>query len=374
MTLGTRVAVNMLWCVPGQVGGSEQYLLRQLLGLRAATGDEFALDVYAPRGFAHAHPQLARQVALHESPSREHRRVQRVAREATWFAGRARGAALVHHGGGVVPPRSPQPVVLTIHDLQYLVYPQYFSRTKLRYLSARLPVSVRRAKHIVVPSNYVKDTVVTRLGVSPERVSVVRHGIEAALGEGRTAEQQLRERFGLRAQHLLVYPAVTHPHKNHAFVVQLMAGPLRDLDAQVVFAGGSGRAHDSLLRMIAEHQLAERIKVVGRLGDHDRDGFVAAASALLFPSSYEGFGAPVIEAMALGAPVVAAASTALPEVVGDAGQLVRLEVDAWATAVNDAIVRRSHWQARGRERAMQFRALDSGRDLAIAYRHAVDNQ
>ena len=374
MTPATQVAINMLWCVPGQVGGSEQYLVRQLLGLKEATAGEFALHVFAPRGFADAHPQLAQHVALHESPSREHWRVQRVAREATWFAGRARGAALVHHGGGVVPPRSPQPVVLTIHDLQYLVYPQYFSRTKLRYLSARLPVSVRRAKHIVVPSAYVKHTVVDRLGVAPENISVVRHGLEANLGEGRTSEGELRERFGLRAQHLLVYPAVTHPHKNHSFIVQLMAGPLRHLDAQVVFAGGSGRAHDSLLRMIVEHQLADRVKVVGRLGDHDRDGLVASASALLFPSSYEGFGAPVIEAMALGAPVVAAASTALPEVVGDAGQLVALEVDAWATAVNDAIARREYWQARGRERAMQFRAVDSGRDLATAYRHVVNNQ
>jgi len=78
--------------------------------------------------------------------------------------------------------------------------------------------------------------------------------------------------------------------------------------------------------------------------------------------------------MALGAPVVAAASTALPEVVGDAGQLVPLESDAWATAIGDAIARREHWQVRGRERAKQFQAVDSGRDLAAAYRHVVGNQ
>lgn len=374
MNSPTSVAVNLLWCVPGQVGGSEQYLVRQLLGLQEATTNEFSLHVFAPRGLGAAHPQLAQQATLHESASQEHRRMQRVVREATWFAGRARGAALVHHGGGVVPPRSPGPVVLTIHDLQYLVYPQYFSRTKLRYLSARLPVSVRRAEHIVVPSAYVKHTVVERLGVAADRVSVVRHGVEAHLGAARTTEAELRERFGVRAQHLLVYPAVTHPHKNHSFIVQLMAGPLRHLDAQVVFAGGSGRAHESLLQMIAEHRLGDRIKVVGRLGDQDRDGLVAAASALLFPSSYEGFGAPVIEAMALGAPVVAAATTALPEVVGDAGQLVPLELDAWAAAVEDAMTRREHWQARGHNRAMQFRAADSGRDLARAYRHVMGNQ
>jgi len=81
----------------------------------------------------------------------------------------------------------------------------------------------------VVPSAYVKHTVVERLGVAADRVSVVRHGVEAHLGAARTTEAELRERFGVRAQHLLVYPAVTHPHKNHSFIVQLMAGPLRHL-------------------------------------------------------------------------------------------------------------------------------------------------
>ncbi|MBJ7505448.1 MAG: glycosyltransferase family 4 protein [Ilumatobacteraceae bacterium] len=367
----TRVAVNLLWCVPGQVGGSEQYLLRQLLGIRQAAENEFAVEAYAPRGLVAAHPWITSQFTVHESASGEQRRALRVWREATWFAANARGAAIVHHGGGTVPPRSPQPVVLTIHDLQYLDYPQYFTRTKLRYLAARLPASVQRARHIAVPSHYVKQTVVERLGVAPERVSVVRHGIEATLGQTRTSERELRERFGVGAAHVLVYPAITHPHKNHAFLVDLLAGPLRQLDVQVVLAGGVGRAHDSLQRCISENQLADRIKLVGRLDDRDRDGLLSMATALVFPSSYEGFGAPIIEAMALGAPVIAANSTALPEVVGDAGHALPLDLEAWASAVNDVITRRTMWQERGRVRASQFQAIDSGRDLAAVYRRVM---
>lgn len=367
----TRVAVNLLWCIPGRVGGSEQYLVRQLAGVHEACGSEFDLQVFAPRGFSRAHPHLAHAVHLHESSSTEELRPLRVMREATWLAARARSADIVHHGGGTVPPRSPQPALLTIHDLQYLAYPEYFSRTKLRYLSSRLPISARRARHIVVPSNYVRMTVIDRLGVPAEKVSVVRHGVETAIGAHRTSATELRSRFGLKASTVLAYPAITHPHKNHDFLCDLVAGPLRGRDIQVVCAGGEGRAHDALRRRIAEHRLGDQMRLVGRLNDADRDGLLAMSAALVFPSSYEGFGAPIIEAMALGTPVIASDQTALPEVVGSAGQVVRLDVDAWVTAIDDAVRRRDEWVGRGRERASQFRSVDSGRDLATAYRHIL---
>ena len=372
----TRVAVNLLWCLPGRVGGSEQYLVRQIAGLREAPGREFdgrEFDVhaYVPRGFAHAHPHLADAATVHESRSSQSARVLRVATEATWFASRARGAALVHHGGGTLPPRSPQPSLLTVHDLQYLVYPEYFSATKLRYLTSRMPVSVRRATRIAVPSEYVRRTVIERLGVPEDKVCVVRHGVESSLGALHTSERELRERFGLGAQHVLAYPAVTHPHKNHDFLCDLVAGPLRDRDVQVVFAGGHGRAHDDIARRIVRDGLGDRVKMVGRLGERDRDGLLAMSAALVFPSRYEGFGAPVIEAMALGTPVIAADQTALPEVVGAAGHVVVLDVEAWASALDDAIARRAHWSALGAARAAQFTAAASGRDLADAYRRTI---
>ena len=365
-----RVAVNMLWCRPGEVGGSEQYLVRQLLGLREATNAEFAVDIYAPHGFVAAHTQLADVASVHESKSAQRIRPLRVLAESTWFAGHARGAHVVHHGGGTVPPRSPQPVLLTIHDLQYLEYPQYFSRVKLAYLSSRIPLSAKRARHVAVPSEFVRSTVIERLGVQPNRVSVVRHGVEAHLGAAHTSEQQLRSRFGLTAAHVLAYPAITHPHKNHLFLCELLAGPLRARDVQVVCAGGRGRAHEALERQIAASGLADRVKLVGRLNDADRDGLLTMSAALVFPSSYEGFGAPVIEAMAIGTPVIASNQTALPEVVGDAGQVVPLDVAAWAHAVDEALARRDMWRTRGLARSARFRAVDSGRDLAAAY-HAT---
>ncbi len=170
---------------------------------------------------------------------------------------------------------------------------------------------------------------------------------------------------------MLAYPAITHPHKNHRFLCELLAGPLKRDDVQVVFAGGVGRAHDALVRRIEELNLGHRVVLVGRLDDADRDGLLAMSSALVFPSSYEGFGAPVIEAMALGTPVIAADATALPEVVGSAGQVLPLDAEAWSAAVDAAIEDRDLWRARGLARAATFRAVDSGRDLAGAYRRTL---
>ena len=184
----TRVAVNLLWCLPGRVGGSEQYLVRQIAGLHDELGREFDVHAYVPRGFSHAHPRVADAATLHETRSSQSSRLLRVATEATWFASHARSAALVHHGGGTLPPRSPQPSLLTVHDLQYLAYPEHFSAGKLRYLSSRVPVSVRRATRIAVPSEYVRRTVVERLGVQEDKVCVVRHGVESSLGSQHTSE------------------------------------------------------------------------------------------------------------------------------------------------------------------------------------------
>jgi alpha-1,3-rhamnosyl/mannosyltransferase len=217
----------------------------------------------------------------------------------------------------------------------------------------------------------VRNTVVERLDVPVEHVSVVRHGVEASIGAQRTDESDLRARLGLAAPHVLSYPAITHPHKNHGFLCELLAGPLRRDDVQVVFAGGAGRVHEALIRRVAELHLGNRVVFAGRLDDRDRDGLIAMSSALVFPSSYEGFGAPVIEAMALGTPVIAADSTALPEVVGNAGQVLPLDAEAWASAVDAAIDGRDEWRMRGRARAAEFRAIDSGRDLASAYRRTL---
>ena len=372
MSVATKsVAVNLLWCVPGKVGGSEQYLARQLAGLALADGTSPALDVriYAPRGYAAAHPELV-SYDIVETPSDGRNRALRIAHENTWLASRTRGADLVHHGGGTRPFRTAERTLLTVHDVQYLSYPQYFSAVRLRYLSLMMPRSLRRATAVAVPSDYVRATLIDRFGLDPQRVHVVVHGVEtvdrAALDIAGT-----RKRFGLDGLRYFIYPAITHPHKNHEFLVSLLAGPWRATQHHLVFIGGQGRGHEALMAAVAASGVSDRIHFTGHVGSADRDALVAGADALLFPSRYEGFGAPVVEAMGLGVPVVASDCTCLPGVVGDGGLVLPLDADAWASvpdtvgAQRDALVRRGH------ERAGHFTLRASGADLRRTYERTL---
>jgi glycosyltransferase involved in cell wall biosynthesis len=356
-----RVAVNLLWCVPGQVGGSEEYLDRQLQGL----GDEFDVELYVPQHWSTGHQELATRWGVHISGVDVSSRARRMWAENTWLHRRTADADLVHHGGGTAPARSRRPYVLTVHDLQYRTYPQYFSARKRRYLDVVLPRSIERAAVVAVPSDYVRDTVLAACDVSPDRVMVVPHGFVAPEAQLVAGEQDVRRRFDLGDGPVLVYPAVTHPHKNHRFLIDLMASAWTDPDLRLVFIGGVGRAE-------AEIATADpRVRRLGRVSDTDRNGLLAMAEAMVFPTQYEGFGAPLVEAMALGAPVVASDVTCVPSIVADGGIVLPLVAEAWAGVLDDVRSRRTALRAAGVRRAAAFSVEASGAALTATYRRGL---
>ena len=360
----TRVAVNLSWCVPGRVGGSEEYLVRQLLGMYEHR-NEFDIQVFAPRGFCVAHPEIGEMFPIHEVPTTGNRRAVRVMMENTWLARATAGFDIVHHGGGTIPTLGGHRTLLTIHDVQYTAYPEYFSRLKLAYLRRQVPVSIARANAIAVPSRFVQETLVEQFGVPQAKVVVVRHGMPSSLGSNATPEAQLRERFNLGGNRVVVYPAVTHPHKNHRFLLQLMASQWRDV--VLVCAGSSGLAHDEVVALAQRLGVSDRVRMVGRVADNDRDGLLALAEAMVFPSLYEGFGAPLVEAMTIGTPVICSNQGAVPEVVGDAALVLPLDESAWASALTTVANRRVAMIEAGRVRARSFSVAASGDDLAMAY-------
>ena len=364
------IAINMLWCVPGQVGGSEEYFVRQLLGLHEINAP-FDVTVFAPRGFSVAHPDVAQNVRVVEVGNNCSNRELRVSLENTWLANKTRKFDLVHHGGGTLPSRGNASTLLTIHDVQYLSYPQYFNAMKLRYLRNRVPSSVRRATCIATPTNYVRQSLNAAFGNVESRSFVVRHGMEQNIGVNATDEGDLRSRFHLGDARILIFPAMTHPHKNHEFVLRMLAGPWRDDNLKLVMAGGHGLADTHVNQMIVELGLGDRAIRIGRVDANDRDGLIRLAEALVFPSMYEGFGAPVVEAMALGTPVIASDCASLPEVVGDAGLVLPLEESAWADALNEVGRRRTELIARGQTRSAQFTSAKSAEDLCVAYDAAL---
>jgi alpha-1,3-rhamnosyl/mannosyltransferase len=363
---GPAIAVNLLWCVPGDVGGSEEYLVRQLIGLADAES-QLRPTLYVVDGFLKAHPQLAELFPAVVAPFDGSSRVRRIVGEVTWFRRQASRADVRHHGGGAAPVGATRPYVLTIHDLQYRKYPEYFSRTKRAYLASMIGRSVRRARIVAVPSEFVRDSVIAAYGKAPSDVRVVPHGFEPDLLTEFTGEAELRRRYGLGNGPVIVYPAVTHPHKNHRFLIELLASSWRDPDLRVVLTGGRGAAEAEVTTA-----MDQRIRRVGRVTVADRNGLLRMAEAMVFPSQYEGFGAPLIEAMALGCPVIASDSTCIPAVLDGAGLVLPLTTSAWADALDRVATDRTAMVAAGLRRAEAFTARASGAALAAVYAAALD--
>ena len=372
-----KVAVNLLWMVPGGVGGSEEYVTRQLSALVDQHLDQLTLFVLP--GFADTHPDLALRCRVIAAPISGSRRELRVAAELGWLNAQLRRGRfdLVHHAGGTVPLGSPGPTVLTIHDIQYLVYPDTFSIKKLAYLRRAVPAAVKRAAIIATPSTFVADTIAQAFHLPADRLVVVPNALPGGL-VNRTPSEALRATYDLPGP-IVVYPAITYRHKNHATLLAAMA-PLLQADStlRLVLLGGVGPCEGELQAAAATLGITSSIVRPGRILAADRDGLYAMASVMAFPSRYEGFGIPVLEAMAAGCPVVASNVTALPEAVGDAGILVDPDdIAAWTHAVRQVMDDPTvcvDLRTRGYLRAAAFTAEATAAALRLAYTKAGENR
>jgi glycosyltransferase involved in cell wall biosynthesis len=327
-----RVGVNLLWLLPGEVGGSEQSTVSTVRGLVART--DLDLRLFVLPAFAAAHPELLDGVAVEVAPTDGRSRARRILVESTWLRDRTAGLDVVHHAGGTVPFRRSAPAVLTLHDLQPLEASATHGAFKRAYLGWAVPAAVRAARRVAVPSEFVRRRVLDRFGTAPERVVAIPHA--APVRPPATDAASLRERYELSGP-VVLYPAVTYPHKDHRTLVSAFeAVAAQHPSAVLVLPGGEGGEETALReQIVASPVLRDPVRRVGRIPEADLAGLLELATVVAVPSRYEGFGIPALEAMAAGAPVVAAAATALPEVVGDAGLLVPPgDVAAWAAALD----------------------------------------
>jgi len=378
-----RVGINLLWMLPGVVGGSETYMTRLLSGI-AEHPSNLEYTIFALPQLASSHPELERSFRVSYAPLSGQWKSFRIAGENTWLAAqcRKRRIDLVHHAGGVVPFVHRARPLLTIHDLQYLFYPEYFTRTKLSYLRAMVPRSAEAARLVLTPSEFSRRCVIERLGIDPSIVRVVPHGLSRRTTKVTSGD--VRARYSLDGPFFL-YPAASYPHKNHLVLLEAFAR-LRQAhpDALLVLTGAKAWMEWSVARAMGERIEAEIAKLglqdsVRRLGyvsSEDLAALYSEAAALTFPSRFEGFGAPVLEAMARGCPVIASDATAVPEVMGAAGMLVSPDnTSHWTEAMRDMLESpelASTFRKAGLDRAGEFGWDRSASILQDAYRHALE--
>lgn len=363
------VGVNLLWLRPGRVGGSEDYAVRLLSAVPPDA--PVRLTLFAPRGFARAHRGLAER---HEvvTPRVGGLRPIRVLVENTWLASqcRRRNLDVLHHFGGTVPFAGVKPAMVTVHDLQPLDHPKRFGLVKRLYLRVMLPWSVRRAETIVTVSEFCRRRLVERLKVDPQQVAVVPAPVDTASAD---SDMPLAAAAPDLASPFVLYPALTYPHKNHEVLLRALALLVADgVDVALVVSGGPGPLDSKLDHLADKLGVGGRWHRLGRIPRAVLDGLYRQAVAVVFPSKYEGYGLPVVEAMVRSCPVVAADAGALPEVVDSGGRLLDPDdAELWAGAigelVGDSEARQTLSEA-GAARVGQLSELDPAMELCDLYR------
>jgi alpha-1,3-rhamnosyl/mannosyltransferase len=248
--------------------------------------------------------------------------------------------------------------VLTIHDLTLLLFPEWHPADRLATMVPAFEPAVARASHIITPSHSTRNDVLKLLPVEPERVSVVPEGIAPIFTPRAADEVALRlAPLGLRGGEYLLFVGTVEPRKNLLRLLQAveMTGPAV---GPLVVAGGRGW-HDAGIRgEVARLERAGRVRGLGYVPDDLRPTLLTGARAFVYPSLYEGFGLPPLEAMACGTPVLTSNVASLPEVVGDAALLISPEdVPGMAAALtriwHDGTLR-AELRARGLAQARRF--------------------
>ena len=370
----TTVGINLLWLVPGEVGGSEQSSVATVRGLLDLPSDALQVRLFVLPAFVESYPELAAGAPTEVAPVDGRSRWRRIAAESTWLAARTDALDLVHHAGGTVPVRRSAPAVLTLHDLQPLEATATHHWWKRLYLGRAVPAAVRASRRVAVPSEFVRRTLVDQLDPPPQDVVVIPHAVPVRpLG---TPRDVLVERYRLSGP-VVLYPAITYPHKEHAVLLRAFEDVLtRHPHAVLVLPGGVGPSESAVAAQIAAStRLRQHVRRLGRISDADVSGLLELADVVAVPSRYEGFGLPALEAMAAGTAVVAADATSLPEVVGDAGRLVPVgAAGAWGEALSDLLAdptERAHLASAGLARAAGYTTRANATAFAQLYREAV---
>jgi glycosyltransferase involved in cell wall biosynthesis len=301
-----RVGISMLTLVPGVVGGSERYARELAKALSRVGLLEYRafLPTVAPdaadglqslvvpeyRASATMTGRIAAMSRASVAPGRILRRLELGRLDA------------IHFPLSVMIPRidSP-PAATTLHDLQHDYYPQFFSRAELAYRRLVYGWTLRKSRIVIVISDHARQTLIERHGLNPERVRSIHEGVD---NERFSPDGRPRDPF-------LLYPANRWPHKNHERLFQAFAIVRRERPELRLVLTGSG--HEG-------RPLPDGVDSRGRVSDDELIELYRSAASLVFPSLYEGFGLPPLEAMACGCPVAVANATSLPEVCGDAAE------------------------------------------------------
>jgi glycosyltransferase involved in cell wall biosynthesis len=384
-----KIGLNAISFVPGKIGGMETYF-RNLLRYLQRLDTENQYTVFCDRRYAAEFP--------FESERFQVRHVNYARPSYKWFVRgllrntvkvdilgwemRGLGVDFIHHPFTVLTPLGTGvPSVLTFWDMQHEFFPEFFDRLEIQRRRRSYHASALEAKRIIVSAGFTRDCLVERYGVAAEKIEVIHtgYGPQYRVLDDQEELERFRKKYGL-TRPFLYYPAATWPHKNHRNLLSAMKilKERHRFDGELLLTGIAMQSHGDILAEIDRLGLKDRVRLLGYLTAEELPFLYNLARLLVFPSLFEGFGIPLVEAMACGCPVVCADATSLPEVAGDAGVLFdprsaeEMAGKVWALWNDDARLR--EMRARGLERARLFTWDETARRTLQVYSRMGDTR
>jgi glycosyltransferase involved in cell wall biosynthesis len=302
---------------------------------------------------------------------------RRIAWEQTRLAAASRGLDLLHGLAFAAPLASGCPTVVTVHDLTFLRFPDAFRRSNRLYLSLFTRLSTRRAARVIAVSESTRQDVVALCGVPADRVVAIPNGVTEAFCPAAPREvAEFRRRKGL-PERFILFLGTLEPRKNLVRLLDAYAAWRQSSRETVplVLAGGKGWFYDTIFARVAELGLEGAVIFPGFVPGEELPWWYRAAELFVYPSLFEGFGLPVLEAMACGTPTITSTASSLPEVAGAAALLVDPEDTA---ALTDAIARviseqtlAAELRAAGPRQAARFAWSRTAAETAQVYRQVL---
>ena len=287
---------------------------------------------------------------------------------------------LFHSPDFVLPPVNGRiPTLLTVHDLSFIHYPHVFPERLVTYLNQVVPWSIGRASHILADSAATRNDLLNIWQVPPEKVTVLYSGVHERFQPVEDVGKitAVRQKYHLDSWPYLLSVGTLQPRKNYQMLIRAFAPLVNKVPHHLVISGGKGWLYDDMLAEVARQGLQERVHFIGFVDDADLPTLYSEATLFAFPSLYEGFGLPLLEAMGCGTAVLTANSSSLPEVAGDAAQqLPPQDQVAWTEAMHtlltDANLRAALALA-GHQQAARFSWKASARQLLKIYEQLLAN-
>ena len=289
------------------------------------------------------------------------------------FTGRVR---LFHATDFTLPPTLPgTPTLLTVHDLSFVRAPETTTPVLKAYLDRVVPRSVRRATHVLADSQATKDDLIALYGTPADKITVLLSGVSARfrpVGDP-TLRRSTREKYGIPPDPYILSVGTVQPRKNYARLMEALAALGPDAaQVHLVIAGGRGWLDSPIYGAVKSLGLEGRVHFTGFVADADLPALYSDALCLAYPSLYEGFGFPVLEAFACKTPVITSKLSSMPEVAGDAALLVDpYDVAALSAALKRVLSEpalRTELVARGVRQAAHFTWERTARHLLAVYR------